>query len=192
MLYKYRTITDFKFFTDIVLNQRLYAAPYFEMNDPMEGHYRYAIGGLTDEVIRMLKGEKQKIRICSLSRQNNNPLMWAHYADGHRGVVIGVEVEAGQHDVRPVSYTGPSILQNTHIHDPAETAKRILCHKHEAWFYEEEERLFVLGGAMFANVKVREVALGARMSNQDKSLVTNLVQKIDPTIRVYSSSADPD
>lgn len=33
------------------------------------------------------------IAICSLSRSPIHPLMWSHYADAHRGIVIGYEVD---------------------------------------------------------------------------------------------------
>ncbi len=39
MFYKYRGIKEFRYFVDIILNKRLFAAPYFDLNDPMEGHY---------------------------------------------------------------------------------------------------------------------------------------------------------
>lgn len=44
LLYKYRSIENFQFFVDIILNKRLYAARYLDLNDPMEGHYIYADG----------------------------------------------------------------------------------------------------------------------------------------------------
>jgi hypothetical protein len=37
LLYKYRSIANLRFFKDIVINRRLYAAPFRTLNDPMEG-----------------------------------------------------------------------------------------------------------------------------------------------------------
>ena len=139
MLYKYRSLKNFKYFVDIILNNRLHAASYFDLNDPMEGHYLYSPDGLTKELIRKIKGKKDQLRICSLSRTKENALMWAHYADGHRGVVIGVEVDRDRYDLCPVLYVGPSFVQQAEINPPIETARRILSHKHEVWLYEEEE-----------------------------------------------------
>lgn len=188
LLYKYRSIENFKNFVDIVLNNRLYAAPYFDMNDPMEGHYVYSAGELSSELIRSIKGEKSRLGICSLSRTPNDPLMWAHYADGHHGVVIGVEVDRGKYDVRRVNYVGPSHVQNAHINGSLETAKNILCHKYEVWEYEQEERIFVPDGKKFTDVKVQQVILGNRMSTQDKGFIRELLAILNPDVGVSNSN----
>ena len=60
-LYKYRDLKDFRFFIDIILNNRLYAAAYTNLNDPMEGYYRYTTGEPTEEVLEQIKGEKQNL-----------------------------------------------------------------------------------------------------------------------------------
>lgn len=52
ILYKYRTIDNLEFFLDTLLNNRLYAASFKDMNDPMEGVYVYRNGGSIDERIR--------------------------------------------------------------------------------------------------------------------------------------------
>lgn len=41
MLYKYRGFNNFEFALDIFVNQRLYAATYKKLNDPMEGRFIY-------------------------------------------------------------------------------------------------------------------------------------------------------
>ena len=64
--FKFRSLQDLRRFVDIILNKRLFASRYNELNDPMEGVY------LTDprnrEVIRLLKTEKYRTRVCSLSK----------------------------------------------------------------------------------------------------------------------------
>lgn len=37
--YKFRSLQNLKRFIDIILNERLYASRYNELNDPMEGVY---------------------------------------------------------------------------------------------------------------------------------------------------------
>ena len=106
MLYKYRSLKNFKYFVDIIINQRLYASPYFELNDPMEGYYLYSKGNMSEEILKKIKGEKEKIRICSLTRDCSNELMWSHYADGHHGIVVGVEIDSTLYKVKPVIYDG--------------------------------------------------------------------------------------
>lgn len=184
ILYKYRTLQNFKNFVDIVVNSRMYAAPYFDLNDPMEGHYLYsASGGLDFGMRDLLKGEKEKIRILSLSRRSDIELMWAHYADGNKGVAIGVEVHQGKHVSRPVIYEGPMVVDPSNLHTTA--AIDVLSRKLPAWIYEEEERVFVTHG-QYVDVSVKEVILGNRMSNQDKRLIKNLVNLLLPYAKVIS------
>ena len=40
-LYKYRSLANMKRFIDILMNRRLYASKYLELNDPMEGFFLY-------------------------------------------------------------------------------------------------------------------------------------------------------
>ena len=67
LFYKYCGIKDFRFFTDIVLRNRLYAAPYFDWNDPMLGKSLYSqnSGSLDQDMRRLLKGQKENLRVCA-------------------------------------------------------------------------------------------------------------------------------
>ncbi len=184
MLYKYRGIKDFRYFVDIILNNRLYAAPYFDLNDPMEGQYLYNKGELDSDIRNLIKGQKQKHRICSLSKVNDNELMWAHYSEGHRGVAIGVEISQSLYDVRPVVYGYLHQVGRTNINN--KTAKEILSHKLEVWDYEEEVRAFTFG-KQFIDIEVKEILLGRSMSTQDIGFVKKLVSSINNNIVVKSA-----
>ena len=107
--------------------------------------------------------------------------MWSHYSDGHRGVAIGVEVNREDVDVRPVIYEGLHNLVG-HISEE-EAAREILSHKLNVWSYEEEERAFTTNG-IYIPVTVREIITGRAMSTQDFSLIRDLVEKINPAIRL--------
>ncbi len=181
MLYKYRSLKNFKFFVDILINQRLYASPYFELNDPMEGYYLYSKGSMSEEILKKIKGEKEKIRICSLTRDCYNELMWSHYADGHHGMVIGVEIDNTRYKVKPVIYDGLMNVSNFNTFSQYRTAIEILSHKLSVWQYEREERVFT-NGKTFVNVEIKKIIIGQRMSNSDKSIIKKLVQKISPDI----------
>lgn len=37
--YKYRSLSNLRYFLDILINKRLYMATYDELNDPMEGAF---------------------------------------------------------------------------------------------------------------------------------------------------------
>lgn len=104
--------------------------------------------------------------VLSLTRTPINPLMWAHYADQHRGMVIGVNlIEAGLTDettnlipaqygsviyvsARPaqdfVARPKTSIAVGATHYFPAdhfEKLQRLFLHKPICWAYEEEVRV---------------------------------------------------
>jgi hypothetical protein len=94
ILYKYRSLGNWKFVLDILLNKRLYAASFATLNDPMEGRYFY----FKDEVTRQFRAailyQKTGWKICSLSKTATNTLLWSYYAGGHTGIAVGVAVLA--------------------------------------------------------------------------------------------------
>ena len=181
MYYKYRDLNSFKYFADIIIKSRLYAAPYFDLNDPMEGQYLFSNSdNFNQDMKDLLKGSKDKTRICSLSLDPDNQLMWAHYANGHRGVVIEVEVDLGKYQVREIIYDGPVRLNSIQPHSAIE----VLSHKLEAWSYEKEVRVFITKG-YYVDVEIKKVICGSRMSNPDYSLVSDLIKAIDPEIKIF-------
>jgi len=58
--YKFRSLWNLKYFIDIITNERLYAARYDELNDPMEG--AFLIDYHRQNIVRLLKNEKYKTR----------------------------------------------------------------------------------------------------------------------------------
>lgn len=104
-LYKYRSVDNFKYFVDILINLRLYAGSYKFMNDPMEGLYLYdENGALNYDIRNLLYEEKIAQKFCCLSKDKDNFLMWSHYANGHRGVVIGVKISEEDYIVKDIEY----------------------------------------------------------------------------------------
>jgi hypothetical protein len=187
ILYKYRSLKDFKFFIDIIVNNRLYAAAYTELNDLMEGHYHYKAGELTKNALMRIKDSKETVRICSLSKVEDNELMWAHYADGHHGVVVGIKIDESV-VTTPIIYGNlPKIEENINQQNTLLTAKEILSHKLEFWDYEQEVRVFVNSGN-FVNVAVKKIILGKRMATQDIGLIKKIVKKINPDIEIINLS----
>lgn len=186
ILYKYRGIQNFRFFVDIILKNRLYASKYVDLNDPMEGQYYYNKGDLDKTIIRKLASDKGDLRLCSLSRKRDNELMWSHYAEGHRGVAIGIIVDCNQYDVRPIQYTGPAYLTTGQIQN--DTPREILSHKLNVWSYEEEERVFITD-KFYIDVQVAEVITGRAMSNQDFSFIKETIERINPLIQVIKADA---
>jgi hypothetical protein len=147
------------------------------MNDPMEGHYFHRSGNLSPEFKSALKGEKDSLGICSLSEIANNDLMWAHYANGHNGIAIGVEIDSTKYQVKKIQYEGLSGLTEKFENEPAETALRVLSHKLEIWDYEKEHRAFVRD-EKHISVTIKEVVFGRRVSSEDRQFYKTLFEKL--------------
>ena len=181
ILYKYRGLDNFKNFVDIILKNRLFASHYKDLNDPMEGQYYYQSGELNRTIRDKIREEKGTLRILSLSKVNDNQLMWSHYADGHKGVAIGVRIDNTKYDVQPIQYDGIATIRHSDYN--SQTSREILSHKLEVWSYEEEVRVFQ-ENQMFIDVQIEEIILGQRVSNQNIGLIRELIEKINPEIRI--------
>ena len=79
-LYKYRSLSNMKRFIDILMNRRLYASKYLDLNDPMEGFFLYDKKA-PRSVVSKLWDERAKTLICSLSKTPFNgvkSVQWQH------------------------------------------------------------------------------------------------------------------
>jgi hypothetical protein len=182
--YKYRSLENYKSFVDIILKNRLYAAPYKDLNDPMEGQYYYRHGELNEKIRNKIRDEKGELRICSLSRVNNNELMWSHYTNGQRGVAIGVTIDESIYDVKPIRYKGITYIRNQDYNN--ETAIEILSNKLEVWNYEEEERVFIRN-EHFVDVHIEKIITGRAMSHKDFSMLRDLVERVNSEITIIKA-----
>lgn len=179
--YKFRDLQDLKRFIDIILNKRLYASRYGELNDPMEGVY--LTDSLNSNIIRLLKEEKYKTRICSVSKDCKHTLLWAHYADGHKGCCI--EVSVPNERVRPEEI---NYVKDLPIINDLRQGKDLLIHKSTVWEYEKEVRFFSKN--QFLNIKVHRVIFGKRIKKEDYNFYEKLIQSIDPDIDICKISED--
>ncbi|WP_445946223.1 DUF2971 domain-containing protein [Shewanella sp.] len=180
ILYKYRAFSNFENLVDIIVNSRLYAASYDKMNDPMEGGYSFP-KTYSDEQIKELETVIGKQKFCSLSASNNIDLMWAHYANGNRGICIGVTLKETRRAgvAYWVNYDGPPNLIHRCDQDTQDRARKILRHKSDCWGYEEEVRIFSNDGHL-VDVEIKEIIFGKRADSQLKPLVEALVKAFLP------------
>ena len=170
--------SDKKWLFDIFKNSHLYAAKYIELNDVMEGFSWYSVNGYNQTILERIINEKQTINICSLCRNINNPIMWAHYADSFKGVSIGVEI-SDSNTVIPIKYTNIPVELAPYSKD---TVQDILSKKLECWKYEREVRMF--SDSKYIDTNIRIVFLGQRMSKYSKGKMKRFLNKIDSDIIV--------
>lgn len=129
--YKYRSLENLDRMLDILLYERLYAANFKNLNDPMEGHYKYSTD-VSKRLRAQILDERNRTLICSLSKKNNIGLMWTHYANENKGCCIELQVTSPSWTMIDVDYKD-KLPNLTNVKD-------ILAVKGNVWSYEEEVR----------------------------------------------------
>lgn len=243
LLYKFRAVTARAL--AILINRELYFARPADLNDPYEGVAPLvpairAAKRLVDQgelipstwlrvVLRLDPnhlsiGKKtleqfSQLGVLSLSRADalKSPIMWAHYADNHRGFCLGFRLSDGftrvstrEHDTgiiycNPVTYGGRHPITDVMTTNNMPTdeftdefARALLASKSEAWKHEQEHRIVnhAPGTAKFDPGDLREVVFGARTSDEDERTIRNLLNGSDwkhvtfRRVRVEESSDD--
>lgn len=180
--------------------QRLKISRVHELNDP----YELQAADLSDEALRIpyqdMRAKLAETRgmIC-FSKVWDQPIMWSHYADRHRGVCLGCDIpDDAVFDVRyadaRVRFTRELL---THP-DPEEWMKRYLGTKHAAWAYEQEVRVIcgldsetAEDGLFFYEfddrITLREVILGVRCP-LPKARVERLTEQRGASVAVRTTT----
>jgi hypothetical protein len=176
ILYKYRSLENFKRFEEILLNQEMYAGIYTEMNDLMEGYYNASLD-IPTSITNIILKNKQELRFCCFSKYHKTGLQWSHYADSGKGVVLGVEVSEAYENVDIVYQENhPSIKDFDY---PYEASKEILRYKLQAWEYEKEVRVFAPFGEKFIKLTVKQVIIGPRTSPAHIDQIQEVVDSVN-------------
>ena len=175
-LYKYRSLVNFQYVADIFCNRRFHAALFTDLNDPMEGLFEYHLDTPQHFVDRIVTG-KQQLRICSFSKSLSNLLLWAHYADGFKGICIEVEIPDGSMpELEDVVYSPYSLLLLPNDIDECKYLSRdVLCCKNQAWDYEEEVRIITTEEYVNDGFSFESVYFGLRTPRVMKKSLSVLV-----------------
>ena len=184
VLFKYRSLENWRFLLDILVNKRLYAAPFRDLNDPMEGRYYYFGDEMTRAFKKLVRARKDDWRICSLTKDPTNTLMWAYYSGGHTGVALGLTVpKSSSYLVRDVFYDSQIGIDPSSRRRPAgEVALDILSQKQLSWAHEREVRVFAPNP--YVPIRLKEIRLGCRASASDLELLETLVRKTNPRVPI--------
>lgn len=193
-LYKYRPFNIWAL--DIIVNNELYLAYPKELNDPMD----CAI--LIDE-----KREELPTAICSLSKKNNDYLMWSYYADGHKGLCLKLNcnnlIETIDKENRKISQRKTIYMEKVTYYSEAEYRKTVNSMRTERgdividkkntllkikttnFKHEKEIRLitksFDIKNKLKVNELVEAVYLGLNMPPNQIKLIQNIVFMINKT-----------
>lgn len=185
LVYKFLTRTDA---IDDLRHRRLKISVLSDLNDPFEllstelrsrGH-RQVFSSFRDDFAT-------RYGILSFSRSWQNPLLWSHYAEKHKGICLGFYVPRDSNSLMPISYTGRRLVGiverviDRHKFDEA-AMRRVLRTKFEDWRYEKEARIFTrledrdaTTGLYFADfqpkLRLQQVILGPRFAESTQELL---------------------
>jgi len=144
-LYKFRALQNCQDLERIIefIENGFYCNNFLNFNDMNEGVY---INNTLNKDVTLK--EKNNYNICSFSGEEalNNELMWGHYANAGKGIVIEISIEGTDEiDKEKKLYFSPEneSLHEVHYNDVItglDTIKEILTHKSSAWKYEDEWR----------------------------------------------------
>ncbi|MEQ3636518.1 MAG: DUF2971 domain-containing protein [Thalassolituus sp.] len=148
-------------------------------NDPLELSYYSRMADADDSLLEYQINEIQdSVAILSLTTSDENPLMWAHYGDEHRGFCIGYDVSCPffssdyclipaskgkvmYKDEKPVSDSpefNPGLydtflqavgLEENVTSKTEEIARKLYLTKSEDWEYEDEYRVVKITNSLF-------------------------------------------
>lgn len=128
---------------------------------------------------------------CFFEGNIQNSLMWAHYANNHKGFCIEYELKESDPQIfnfNRVNYvsTLPEIYATELLFNPYETVARVVYSKSIEWSYEKEWRyveFYAEHGADVVNgkniylptkLKPTRIITGSRFRDNDKILIQNL------------------
>ena len=156
--------------------ERMKVARYSDLNDPFELMAAELSNKELRRAVSTLKNEFHKNRgLLCFSKSWHNPVLWSHYADKHRGVALGFDVN--DEYVANIKYSDNRLLvkfKNGQQRNELDSnfVNDLICTKYQHWDYEEEVRLHIdikdsqnEGGLIFTEfedvgIELKEVILG--------------------------------
>lgn len=202
MLYKYKAVDNPEYMGDIIKNNRLYFPKAYELNDPLEGINNLEFGacgdhyhlneGETDTLWAPYKSALDEYRILSLSKRNDNILMWSHYANNFSGACIGFDENKSFAIAEDVVYSSELYCVDPH-YSLEEIAHNTLVFKNKDWAYEEEKRIILTKKEQFFYFdkdEFKEIILGPKINESSKERICLLVKKYNPQIRIRQAKVN--
>ena len=153
---------------------------------------------------------KDKIGVSCFSRCPDIIQMWAHYADNHKGIVIGLDekvLTSNPEELADIIYDNEFIRipvfatpNNIALYEPY--IKNILHRKEEKWGYEKEVRVYInleeksLDGRFYRDIPakaVKEIYLGLR-TDETTEIIANEIANREKYkhLNVFKMNVHPD
>lgn len=183
IFYMYRSISENTF--KALKKKGVYKSNYRFFNDPFDPFFKQFNTCISESL--------EKIRISCFTKTNDNLLMWAHYANEHKGICLGYKIKKLEDNVfldkiiyEPLKVDWDSKRQVILSEKEEElTIYEVFIRKHSRWDYEEEYRLIYLDieNDYYNSIELCEVYFGYECSNEDKLKIIEFLK--DQKINYY-------
>lgn len=217
LLFKYRTINQH--LIDSLSESSLYFAAPDKLNDPFDcqvdiekclsgaisesvGKEKKYLESLTKipQFSKKLQKGLLEVGICSFTKTLENPLMWAHYANNHRGVTLLYKIPeqffldesnhiiglaATEYGASPLrnwfKQVAPTLGKPGSTEMGVELSKKLFTVKGKPWEYEQEVRVIreKPGLLMIPRKYLGQICFGLRTSEQDILEIKKILQNDD-------------
>lgn len=228
-VYKFRSFDSNGFTLNALTASHLWCSHYQSFNDISEFRFEYdRHPAKTDEMfeqwrrdfpqyqnmsrkmipiygIEIMKGFLDDFGICCFAKNPLNPLMWAYYADSHRGMCLGFEfpdVDEGYlagKSIYEVQYADePLIFDLLMLKDRSSILKKLIpfvTTKHEIWRHEAEWRYVGFKEAKqptaYRKEALKEVIFGAKSPMDMRNMVRSICESngLTPSFRSIALNA---
>lgn len=161
------------------------------------------VKNLTDRVSLHRNATIKEFCFCSLSKDYTNILMWSHYANSHKGIVVGVEFEDFYIDrkisIQKVRYSNKLPPFNISKYSKAESFNNArlqmslifsyLSHKTLNWKYEKEYRIWYRNQPSYFKYdqsQLKSVYFGYKCPEETKTLVKSILRGHGVSDEIYN------
>ncbi len=196
-----RSKNGFDALEDILVNNKIYYSKPKYFNDPFEFDGVILKISQNDENRKSAYDLLHRFGFISFSQQNNNILMWSHYADAHRGVCLRFKCiedsfysENGSGRIVEVEY-GDTIIEKSILSNNSAVFGK-MSRKACCWSYEEEFRIFKVSSTVKAddacgnysfNSKLVDAVYFGLKTEGDKQKVIKIIDSAKHKIELYQA-----
>ena len=135
--------------------------------------------------------------IYSLTSNNNNLLMWSHYADSHRGYCIGFDkfelADSTRGMIGKVTYSS-SFPKIQMFDENYASFSRILMTKSKHWEYEDEYRITKSDASRkvfkFKDTAIKEIIFGCKIDQRHRKKIISIAKAKSSPIKLFDCVID--
>lgn len=203
-VYKYRGTQFLERDVRTLTEDKIFASPFDQLNDPFEGLFNDQISSLVTFIERTFKVDgtevrerlkdvldyKTKLGIYSLSKCFKNELLWAHYGNAHKGFCIEYELNGLKRNFLvpktvnelDVDYKKlPQKVTPQDFKNQALLLKKLYATKSKEWKYEDEIRLVfdTFGPKKYHPSTLTGIYFGAEMKKVTRKFIIDSLTNRD-------------